>query len=359
MNGRRARELGVPFHGDTGPKNGLTDVPGVEVGQTTLWFDTERDGKPVSVRTGVTAVLPKGKRSRGSGVFAGCSVLNGCGEMTGTHWLEESGFLYGPVVTTNTYSVGTARDAVVRWASTLDFETGGLPVVAETWDGYLNDIEGFHVKQEHIFHALDSAHGGLVEEGCVGGGTGMICYGFKAGIGTSSRVVKVEETDVKEYTVGVLVQANQGRREQLTVAGVPVGRELSSGLVHSDSGSIIVVVATDAPLLPHQLKRLSRRVSLGLARTGSISANSSGDIFIAFSTAFEEPAAKGLYSNVSFISNSSINPLFEAVVDATEEAIVNSLVAAKTTSGNKGRTVEELPKATLVELLRKHGRLNS
>lgn len=356
MVAARARELGIPFQGDTGSLNSITDVKGVQVGHRTLNYDLDlEDGGTACVRTGVTSVLPLGPLSKGAGVFAGCHVLNGCGEMTGTHWVEESGFLYGPVVTTNTYSVGVAHEAAIRWASSLDFETGGLPVVAETWDGYLNDIQGFHVKHEHVLEALNSAHGGRVEEGCVGGGTGMVCHGFKGGIGTSSRIVSQREIG-GEHVVGVLVQANHGRREQLTIAGVPVGRLLSIRSENeSDAGSIIVVAATDAPLLPHQLKRLARRVSLGVARVGSTSGNSSGDIFIAFSTAHDSVRDAGGYVEARYLPNSFMNPLFEATAQATEEAIVNALTSAHTMVGAKGRVVEALPSDRVVQILRDHG----
>src|SRR5579863_3995444 len=291
----RARDLGVPFDGTPGPLNSITDVSGVAVGHTTL---ISGEGKlqigKGPVRTGVTAVLPRGKDSMNDAVFAGWFSQNGNGEMTGTTWVEESGFLDGPVMITNTHSVGVVRDAVIQWrvAHGQPDPTGywwSLPVVAETWDGWLNDINGFHVKPEDAFHAIDSAHGGPIEEGSVGGGTGMICNEFKGGIGTSSR--KLNEK-IGGYTVGVLVQCNYGMRPNLRIAGVPVGKEIPKDAAYSaasfdelDRGSIIVVVATDAPLLSHQLKRLARRVSLGLGRDGSISGNGSGDIFIAFSTA--------------------------------------------------------------------------
>src|SRR5277367_787793 len=291
----RARDLGVPFDGTPGALNAITDVNGVTIGHTTL---ISGEGKlqigKGPVRTGVTAILPRGKNSMNDPVFAGWWSLNGNGEMTGTTWVEESGFLEGPVMITNTHSVGVVRDAVIQWRVNhgQPDPTGywwSLPVVAETWDGWLNDINGFHVKPEHAFHAIDSAHGGPVEEGNVGGGTGMICNEFKGGIGTSSRRFEIKGTN---YTVGVLVQCNYGVRPNLRIAGVPVGKEIpeeaaysSASFAELDRGSIIVVVATDAPLVSHQLKRLARRVSLGLGRNGSISGNGSGDIFIAFSTA--------------------------------------------------------------------------
>jgi D-aminopeptidase len=363
----RARDLGIPFDGMPGPLDAITDVAGVEVGDTTL---ISGSGKLVvgqgPVRTGVTAILPRGKTMTDP-VFAGWFSLNGNGEMTGTTWVEESGFLEGPVMITNTHSVGVVRDAVIAWRVKHGppDESGywwSLPVVAETYDGYLNDINGFHVHPEDAFHALDTAHGGRVEEGGVGGGTGMICYEFKGGIGTSSRKLNAEGGG---YTVGVLVQCNCGLREQLTIAGVPVGREIPGNKVWSslrpagdaETGSIIIVVATDAPLLPHQLKRLARRAALGLARTGSVSGNGSGDIFIAFSTA--NPGAwkpTGL-RHLEMVPNDQMGPLFSATVEATEEAIVNALVAGETMTGADNHTVEALPHAKLREVLAKYNRL--
>src|SRR5438876_5939533 len=289
----RARDLGIPFEGTPGKLNSITDVPGVEVGYTTL---ISGEGKlevgKGPVRTGVTAILPRGHASLNDPVYAGFFSLNGNGEMTGTPWVEESGFLEGPIVITNTHSVGIARDAVINWRvkqAPAD-KTGywwSLPVVAETWDGWLNDVNGFHVKPEDVWNALESAHGGAIEEGSVGGGTGMICYEFKGGTGTASRVIEIKDKSglARPYTIGALVQANCGRRPQLTIAGILVGKEIPGEVYKEESGSIIIVIATDAPLLPHQLKRLARRASLGLARTGSISGNGSGDLFIAFSTA--------------------------------------------------------------------------
>ena len=284
----RARDLGVPFDGVPGQLNAITDVKGVEVGHTTLISGDATSRVGIGpVRTGVTAVLPRGKDSNDP-VFAAWFTENGNGEMTGTTWVEESGFLEGPVMITNTHSVGTVRDAVIAWrlrrrGPDKDGYSWSLPVVAETWDGYLNDVNGFHVKPEDAFHALDSAHSGAVEEGNVGGGTGMICNEFKGGIGTASRVL---DAKYGGYTVGVLVQCNYGQRDQLRIAGVPVGREIAGPKVWDDDvGSIIVVVATDAPLIPTQLKRVAKRVTLGLGRDGSYSGNGSGDIFIAFSTA--------------------------------------------------------------------------
>jgi D-aminopeptidase len=363
----RARDLGVPFDGVPGPLNAITDVDGVLVGHTTLITGSGklRVGKG-PVRTGVTAVLPRGAATMQRYSFAGWYAQNGNGEMTGTTWVEESGFLEGPVMITNTHSVGVVRDAVIAWRvahGPVD-ATGGwwsLPVVAETWDGWLNDINGFHVKAEHVFQALDSAHSGPVEEGNVGGGTGMICNGYKGGIGTASRKLSAKEG---AYTVGVLVQCNYGTRDNLRIAGIPVGREIPGedpyALVPSDvveRGSIIVVVATDAPLLPHQLKRLARRVSLGLGRNGSIAGNGSGDIFIAFSTA--NPAASDLGHTVDLrmVPNDSLDPIFGATVQATEEAVVNAMVAADDMTGIDDHHVTALPHSKLREVLRKYNRL--
>jgi len=356
----RARDLGVPFDGTPGPLNAITDVKGVEVGHTTLISGNgplKVGAGPV--RTGVTAVVPRGKDSKDS-VFAGWFTLNGNGEMTGTTWVEESGFLEGPVMITNTHSVGVVRDAVIAWRVKHGppDEQGywwSLPVVAETWDGYLNDVNGFHVKPEDAFHALDTAHGGAVEEGNVGGGTGMICNEFKGGIGTSSRVI---DSKYGGYTVGVLVQCNYGRRSQLRIAGVPVGKEIPDHTVWNDDvGSIIVVVATDAPLIPTQLKRLAKRVSLGLGRDGSYSGDGSGDIFIAFSTANPGAAGPKALHQLTMLPNDQIDPIFLATVQATEEAVINAMVAAETMTGANNRTVIALPHDKLREVLKKYNRL--
>jgi L-aminopeptidase/D-esterase-like protein len=362
----RARDLGIPFDGKPGLFNAITDVKGVEVGHTTL---ISGEGKLVTgegpVRTGVTAVLPQGKKY--STVFSGWYSLNGNGEMTGTIWVGESGVLGGPIMITNTHSVGIVRDAVVEWLVTEPIASGvswALPVVAETYDGYLNDINGFHVKKEHAFSALNSASSGAVEEGGVGGGTGMICHQFKGGIGTSSRLVTIRG---KTYTVGVLVQANYGGRRSFTVAGIPVGKEitdLTPGRVNgredeksTRDGSIIVIVATDAPLLPHQLKRLARRVPMGIARVGGLSSNGSGDIFIAFSTGNDGFSDKNDYSDVKMISNNFMSSLFSAVVYAVEESIINALVAGETMTGINGNTAYALPHDRLREILTKYNRL--
>ena len=364
----RARNLGVPFDGTPGPLNSITDVKGIEVGHTTL---ISGEGKlqvgAGPIRTGVTAILPRGKQSSNDPVFAGWFSLNGNGEMTGTTWVEESGFLEGPIMITNTHSVGVVRDAVIAWRvkrgppdpSGFWFS---LPIVAETYDGYLNDVNGFHVKPEHAFQALDGAKTGPVPEGNVGGGTGMVCYGFKGGIGTASRNL---DQNAGGYTIGVLVQANFGRRNQLRIAGVPVGTEITEGTLSSidghtprdDVGSIIIVVATDAPLLPNQLKRLARRAAMGVARTGSISGNSSGDIFIAFSTANPEAAKPAGVAQLTMLPNDRMNPVFEATVQATEEAIVNALVAAETMTGADNHKVIALPHERLKEVLKKYNRL--
>jgi L-aminopeptidase/D-esterase-like protein len=356
----RARDLGVPFDGNPGENNAITDVKGVEVGHTTL---ISGNGKlkvgEGPVRTGVTAIHPRGKNGNDS-VFGGWFTLNGNGEMTGTTWLEDSGFLNGPIMITNTHSVGVVRDAVIAWkvkhgSPDMDGYWWSLPVVAETWDGYLNDINGFHVKSEDAFHALDVAHGGPVEEGNVGGGTGMICNEFKGGIGTSSRVL---DAKAGGYTVGVLVQCNYGRRDQLRIAGVPVGKEIPEHPAYGeDVGSIIIVVATDAPLIPTQLKRLARKASLGLGRNGSYSGDGSGDIFIAFSTANSGAASPKGVRDLKMLPNDSIDPLFLATVQATEEAIVNAMVAAETMTGIDGHTVIALPNDRLREVLKKYNRL--
>ena len=357
----------MPFDGTPGPRNAITDVAGVAVGHKTLISGEGRleIGKG-PVRTGVTAVLPRGKDSMMRPVFAGWWSLNGNGEMTGTTWVEESGFLEGPVMITNTHSVGVVRDAVIEWRVRhgQPDPTGywwSLPVVAETWDGWLNDINGFHVKPEDAWQAIDQARGGAVEEGSVGGGTGMVCNEFKGGIGTSSRKL---DTKLGSYTVGVLVQCNYGARKNLRIAGVPVGLEIpedaayaNTGFAGEDRGSIIVVVATDAPLVAQQLKRLARRVSLGLGRNGSVSANGSGDLFIAFSTANSGAAkAEGLVQ-LTMLPNDQVNPLFGATVEATEEAIINAMVAAETMTGIENHKVIALPHDQLRAVLKKYNRL--
>jgi D-aminopeptidase len=369
----RGRDLGIPFDGIPGTYNAITDVDGVEVGHTTLISGAGplEVGKG-PVRTGVTVVLPHGKRYQPA--FAAWDTLNGCGEMTGTTWVEESGFLESGIAITNTISIGTVHDAMVKW-STKNLALGSqkirdvfwfLPVVAETTDMTLNDIAGFHVTQEHVFQALNTAAGGPVAEGNVGGGTGMICHDFKGGIGTSSREIRVHDGC---YTLGVLVQANYGDRQHLTIAGVPVGKEIPDLMpeIHAPSiapvtkepgsGSIITVLATDAPLLPHQLKRLARRVSLGVGKMGGMGTNSSGDISIAFSTADREKSQPSDLFHAEYLANARMNPLFEATIQATEEAIVNALVAATTMTGINGNKVYALPHDRLIEILKKYNRL--
>ena len=358
----RARDLGIPFDGTPGPLNAITDVEGVTVGHVTIIKDLPDDR---AVRTGVTAILPRARETIVRPLFAGWFTLNGNGEMTGTTWVEESGFLESPVMITNTHSVGTVHQATIEWrvAQTGPDAAGyywSLPVVAETWDGDLNDVNGFHVKPEHVYAALDSASGGAVPEGSVGGGTGMICFDFKCGIGTSSRIAQTKEGD---FTIGVLVQANAGSRDTLRVAGVPVGKHLRQGLVSkresqaaSRTSSIIIVVATDAPLLPHQLKRISKRTALGLARAGGIGGDGSGDIFIAFSTANAEADQVGSDMSVKMFSNANMNPLFLATVEATEEAIINALVAGRDMTGDLGYTIKGIDHDELVTVLRKYNR---
>jgi L-aminopeptidase/D-esterase-like protein len=381
----RARDLGIPLPGTPGPHNAITDVPGVEVGHVTL---IEGEGKLLigkgPVRTGVTAILPRGSDSSDP-VLAGWFALNGNGEMTGTAWVEESGFLMGPIMITNTHSVGVVRDAVIAWlAGRNETLTWALPVVAETFDGLLNDINGFHVGKEHAFAALDGAASGPVAEGNVGGGTGMICHEFKGGIGTASRVLAERQGG---YSLGVLCQCNHGRRRDLTIAGVPVGREITDlmpcyaadeppasawlrnalprcgdgdGAAQRDTpagrGSIIVLVATDAPLLPHQLKRLARRTALGLALVGGKGHNGSGDLMIAFSTA-NPGAADAPLVNLTMLANEKVDALFDATIEATEEAIINAMLAAETMTGADGVTVFALPQDRLTEILKSHSRL--
>lgn len=352
----RARDLGIPFDGSTGTQNAITDVAGVTVGYSTL---IEGAGAH-AIRTGVTAILPRNSATLNQPVFAGIFSLNGNGEMTGSHWIEESGFLEGPVLITNTHSVGVVRDAVIRWR----IQHGkpdpsgywwSLPVVTETWDGDLNDVNGFHVKPEHVFAALDTAHGGAIAEGNVGGGTGMVCHEYKCGTGTSSRVVRIDNAP---YAVGVLVQANYGVRSELRVAGVPVGQLMREPGAKDkrDQGSIIIVVATDAPLLPHQLKRIARRASMGLARNGSYSGNGSGDIFLAFSTA-NANAGNVETTTVKTLGNEQMDDLFLATVQAVEESVVNALIAATTMTGMNGTTVKAIDHTELLRVLKEQRRL--
>lgn len=339
----RARGIGLAFAGTTGPNNAITDVPGVSVGYETL---IEGD----SIRTGVTAILPRPKQDLATSVFAGCHSLNGNGELTGSHWIEEAGCCNGPITITNTHSLGTCRDASIQWmVEHLGVSGWALPVAGETYDGALNDINGFHIKPQHVFAAIDQARGGPIEEGSVGGGTGMICYGFKGGSGTASRVLTVANTAV---TLGIFVQANFGLTSQLTIAGVPVGRHLAKAHEDPERGSIIAVVATDAPLLPHQLKRLTRRVGLGMGRSGAISGHGSGDLFLAFSTANEMAHQNtDQLSSTQFIPDAQLDPLFEAVIQAVDEAILNAMVANETMTGFKGARVAALPIEAVLELM--------
>jgi D-aminopeptidase len=362
---QRARDLGIPFEGQPGPLNAITDVAGVTVGHATLVSDTA-DGH--AIRTGVTAILPRGKDSLMQPVMAATFALNGNGEMTGAAWVEESGLLEGPVMLTNTHSVGVVRDATIAWrirAAEPDPSgyTWSSAMVAETWDGDLNDINGFHVKAKDAEAALEAAFknapGGAVAEGNVGGGTGMTCHEYKCGIGTSSRLVEALD---QPYVVGVLVQANYGLRDGLMISGAPVGRHLREHRFRSeddpqasDSGSIIIVVATDAPLLPHQLKRLAKRAGMGLARMGSIAGNGSGDIFVAFGTG--NPGGQTGLQQVQMLGNEHLDPLFGAVVQATEEAIVNALIAAREMKGEDGRYALAIPHEQLRHWLKHYRRL--
>jgi L-aminopeptidase/D-esterase-like protein len=363
----RARDIGIPFNGVTGQYNAITDVKGVEVGYSTI---ISGQGKNIRgkgpVRTGVTAILPRGRNN--NPVYANWYSLNGNGEMTGTTWITESGFLEGPIMITNTNSVGVVRDAVLKWYVKTGWYKEDFwytyPVVAETYDGFLNDIYGFHVKEENAFEALDGAHSGSIKEGNVGGGTGMMCLGFKGGTGTSSRVVKIKDST---YTLGVLVQSNFGNKRNFTVAGVPVGKELKDTLNYEfkappsyqpGDGSIIVVVATDAPLLPHQLKRIAARVPLGIGVVGGRGENGSGDIFLAFSTANSTAFQRENFTRIDELPNDLINPIFDATVQAVEEAIINAMVAAETMEGINGNKAYGLPHRKVIEVLRKYNRIH-
>lgn len=357
MKKQRARDLGIPFEGATGEFNAITDVPGVTVGYSTIIAGRD-------ARTGVTIVHPRG-RENFSPVYGGIHAFNGNGEMTGAMWVEEGGFVEGPIGITNTHSVGIVRDTIIAWQvkNKIQYQPWALPVVAETADAWLNDMNGFFVKEQHVYEALDSAKSGFIDEGNVGGGTGMMCYEFKGGTGTSSR--KLPEK-LGGWTVGVLAQTNFGRRHLLTIAGAPMGKHLvENALITSgedpykmDDGSLIVIVATDAPLLPHQLKRVARRVSLGMARTGSIGGNGSGDIFLAFSTAnpqATQPNPKGIVE-IQALANDKIDPVFAATVFATEEAILNSMVAAEDMTGHEF-SVKALPHEEVRKLLKRYGRV--
>ncbi|MFT5761962.1 MAG: D-aminopeptidase [Polaribacter sp.] len=367
----RARDLGIPFVGKTGEFNAITDVKGVEVGYSTIIYGKGKNilGKG-PIRTGVTAIFPRGKAKKFSPVYANWYSLNGNGEMTGTTWVTESGFLETPIMITNTNSVGTVRQAVLKYFVDTNWYSGEnwwytYPVVAETYDGFLNDIYGFHVKEKHVLEAINDTKSGVIAEGNVGGGTGMMCLGFKGGTGTASRIVKFKN---ESYTVGVLVQSNFGAKKNLTIAGVPVGKELMN--VKSSEfngpatpnrkegdGSIIVVVATDAPLLPHQLKRISQRIPLGIGIVGGRGSNGSGDIFIAFSTANENAFNRNETTKVETFPNDQITPLFEATVQAVEEAIINAMVAAETMEGINGNKSYAIPHDLLKQTLKKYNRL--
>ena len=361
----RARDLGIPFEGTPGALNAITDVAGVTVGHTTLISTPDPKHE---VRTGVTAILPRGKESADVPVFGAWFALNGNGEMTGTTWLEEGGRLEGPVMLTNTHSVGVVHDAVIAWRVRLGpADPSGYwwssPVVAETWDSYLNDINGFHVRPQDVDAALDSARGGPVAEGNVGAGTGTICHEFKCGIGTASRRVVIAK---KPYLIGVLVQANYGVRDTLRIAGAPVGQHLREHRMYlegapdqGDTGSIIIVVATDAPLLPNQIKRIARRAAMGLARNGSYAGNGSGDIFVAFSTANAGAMSNHAINSAAFLGNELLDPLFLATVQATEEAIINSMIAARDMRGQDGHFVMAIPHDQLRTILKQYHRLNT
>ncbi|RNC92153.1 MAG: S58 family peptidase [Allomuricauda sp.] len=369
----RARDLGVPFYGNPGKLNSITDVEGVEVGYSTIIMG---QGKNVigegPVRTGVTAIFPRGKASKFSPVFANWYSLNGNGEMTGTTWVTESGFLETPLMITNTNSVGAVRQAVLKWFVETNWYKGEdwwytYPVVGETYDGFLNDIYGFHVKETHVLEAINNASTGKIQEGNVGGGTGMMCLGFKGGTGTASRVFKIQDST---YTLGALVQANFGFKDNLSIAGVPVGRELKDTLNYElkkppksnrqeGDGSIIVVIATDAPLLPHQLKRVAQRVPLGIAKVGGIGSNGSGDIFIAFSTANEKAFSRTKNVTTESLSNDQINWVFQSTVQAVEEAIINAMVAAEDMEGINGNKAYAIPHDLLVKTLKRYNRINN
>lgn len=367
----RARDLGVPFNGITGENNSITDVKGVEVGYSTI---ISNEGTNIirkgPVRTGVTAIFPRGKSKKFSPVFANWYSLNGNGEMTGTTWVTESGFLETPIMITNTNSVGVVRDAVLKWYVDTDWYKGEdwwytYPVVGETYDGFLNDIYGFHVKEENVREAINNAAGGRIDEGNVGGGTGMRCLGFKGGTGTSSRIIKIKNSN---YTLGAIVQSNFGSKKNLTISGVPVGVELKDTLnsvykgppksrIKEGDGSIIVVLATDAPFLPHQLKRISQRIPLGIGLVGGRGSNGSGDIFLSFSTANENAFNRDNTTTVKTFSNDLITPFFEATVQVVEEAIVNAMIAAETMEGINGNKVYALPHDLLIDVLKKYNRV--
>jgi L-aminopeptidase/D-esterase-like protein len=353
----RARAIGIPFEGDPGPLNAITDVAGVEVGYRTLIRGSgARIVGQGPVRTGVTAILPRGRAGADRGVFAAMFSLNGNGELTGSHWADETGRCDGPITLTNTHACGLARDATIKWLVKRFSGLGGwsLPVAGETYDGYLNDINGFHVIEADVFAALDAAAAGAVDEGSVGGGAGMICYGFKGGSGTASRQIPFAGST---YLVGAFVQANFGRREQLVIAGAPVGKALKDWRpdprAGAETGSVIAILATDAPLLPHQLKRLARRVSLGIGRAGAISGHGSGDIFLAFSTANSDALQAGpqALAQARFIPDEALDPFFAATIQAIDEAVLNALVANETMTGADDHVIHALPHAEVRRLL--------
>lgn len=349
----RARDMGIEFFGTPGKNNAITDVQGVTVGYSTIIKDLE-DGK--AVRTGVTAIFPRGYDSFANPVIANYFSLNGNGEMTGTQWLKESGFLQGPIMVTNTKSVGTVYNSLLKWSALRNYEAD-LPVVTETWDGRLNDVDGLHVEEHHVFEALDNAQSGPIQEGNVGSGTGMVSHRFKGGIGTASRVTTIKD---KNYTVGVWVQANHGLRHQLLIQGKPIGRWLPENIdQYKEQGSIVIIIATDAPLTPTQMRRLAVRATMGLARTGSVAENSSGDIFLAFSTANSGAFQSKDLMHIIALKNEDMDPLFEATVEATEEAIINALVAAKTMKGHQGHSFPELDKEFLKKVFRQDKLRNS
>jgi len=358
----RARALGIPFDGEPGPLNAVTDVAGVEVGYCTL---IEGEGPLVigqgPVRTGVTAILPRGRGTAKTPCWGGAFSMNGNGELTGMAWLQETGQCDGPITITNTHSVGLARDATIKWVvqrlgPPAAAPEWGLPVAGETYDGYLNDINGFHVTEDHVFAALDDARSGAIEEDSVGGGTGMMAYEFKGGSGTASRRVTCAGTEVM---LGVFLQANFGRRDQFTVAGVPIGREIPEGrFLSHEQGSVIGVAVTDAPLLPHQLQRLARRLPLGISRSGSIAGHHSGDLFLAVSTANTDVVvAEGRPQRADFLPDADLDPLFAATIQATDEAVLNAMVANETMTGRDGNQVLALPHDRVIEILSRHGRL--
>jgi len=367
----RARDLGVPFLGITGDFNSITDVKGVEVGYSTMISGKGENivGKE-AIRTGVTAIFPRGKAKKFSPVYANWYSLNGNGEMTGTTWVTESGFLETPIMITNTNSVGVVRDAVLKWYVDTDWYSGEdwwytYPVVAETYDGFLNDIYGFHVREENVLEAIENSSSGKIAEGNVGGGTGMMCLGFKGGTGTSSRIFKIKNSN---YTVGAIVQSNFGAKRNLSIAGVPVGIELKDTLNYvfnappksrrkEGDGSIIVIIATDVPLLPHQLKRIAQRIPLGVGIVGGRGSNGSGDIFLAFSTANESAFNRDETVTVESMPNDQLTPVFEATVQAVEEAIINAMVAAETMEGVNGNKAYALPHKLLIETLKKYNRI--